>query len=204
MKNYDEQTILQTIFQNCDNLLPVLKDKKKSLHVTNQDISDHTGVPLDTVRKFFAGESKSPNVYNVMSICIYFNVSLDEILGNSSSMKSAPVESEEIKSLRIENEKLQIHLDYLRNARETLESVSLFRQKIIYALTGICSLLALFVCIFLIMDFRLPDVGLLQKNRINPLGIVIIMFVVFSVCAVVFIYQKLRNQKAPQSAKTDM
>lgn len=77
-----ENTILQNIEPNCDNLLSVLKEKKKEMHITNQEIASRTGVPFDTVRKYFAGESKSPNVFNIMSFCILFGLSLDNILGN--------------------------------------------------------------------------------------------------------------------------
>lgn len=203
MNNIIESTILQTINANCENLQKTLKAKKLELHLTNQEISDRTGVPVDTVRKYFAGESKSPNVYNIMSICILMELSLDELLGNNTSVTVPSSVNDRINKLESENHDLKIHLEYAQKSQTSLESVTMVRQKIIYALLSICSLLTVFICVFIMLDRQIGDYGLFQNTHTNPLGLIIILSVFASIIVIAYVVFRLMRRKRNEESGTE-
>ena len=59
-------------------LQDICKAKAQSLGVTYQQISDGTGIPLQTIRNFFSRASKSPSINTAGPICKFLGVSLDE------------------------------------------------------------------------------------------------------------------------------
>lgn len=190
----EKETILQSIHEKCDGLMPALKEKKKELKLTSQDISDRTGVSNDTVRKFFAGKSKSPNVYNMMSICIALGVSLDELLGNPCAVKAEQPDDERIRSMEHEIRELNIRLSYEKKVTESLENMNTVRKKIINSLLAICTLMTVFNCMFLIIDKQAPNYGLIQEGNRNPAVILVILCVFFSAAAVVSIIVTKKNR----------
>lgn len=185
--------ILDRIADNCDNLLPVLKQKKKEAHLTNQEIAAITGVPFDTVRKYFAGESKSPNVYNIMSFCILFGVSLDDVLGNS--VPHERLDADEIKNLNLENEKLKIHLDYSKKNVSDLEDVAKVRMKIIYALLGICAVLTILNIIFLIIDRSVPNAGFIQHSNTHPAVFIVYLAITAAIVSMAYVVYRIIKRK---------
>ena len=56
-----------------------LKYAKEKAKITNQDISERSGVPLPTVNRILSGGTDSPGVDNVRAIANALGVSMDEI-----------------------------------------------------------------------------------------------------------------------------
>ena len=48
--------------------LEMLKEKKKQLKLTNQEIADLSGIPLGTVQKVLSGATKSPGSRTLAAI----------------------------------------------------------------------------------------------------------------------------------------
>lgn len=59
----------------------VCKEHRKLTKLSNSDISEGSGIPLNTVNKFLSIGSKAPSVYTVGPICRVLGVSLDEYFG---------------------------------------------------------------------------------------------------------------------------
>ena len=59
-------------------LQDICKAKAQALGVTYQQISDGTGIPLQTIRNFFSRASKAPSINTAGPICKFLGVSLDE------------------------------------------------------------------------------------------------------------------------------
>ncbi len=59
-------------------LQDICKAKAQDLGVTYQQISDGTGIPLQTIRNFFSHSSKAPSINTAGPICKFLGVSLDE------------------------------------------------------------------------------------------------------------------------------
>lgn len=65
--------------------LNALKDERK---LTNQQISDGSGVPLGSVSGIFSGQTTRPAFEDVVSILDFFGVSVDDFLGRSHAQSS--------------------------------------------------------------------------------------------------------------------
>lgn len=186
--NFSDKTILQAIHENCDHLLPALKERKKELRITNQDIADHTGISADTVRKFFAGESKSPNVYNVMAMCIYMDLSLDTLLGNSQSI---PAPAAPNKELEMEIHSLQTELKYAEKT-DQMKTQTIKRLDIL--LISLSVMLIVSLATYLRIDIQIPDAGLFQSTHIHPLAIVIVLVLLAGAFMLIRYSIKLRKR----------
>ncbi len=62
------------------------KELKKNKNVTYQQIADHLGLQLRTV-KFYASGKIKPNYFGIISLADYFDVSLDYLVGRSDNPK---------------------------------------------------------------------------------------------------------------------
>ena len=184
MKQIIEKTVIQAIQPQCDNLHIALKHKKEEKHMTNQDVADITGVPLSNIAKFFSGTLARPDVYNVMSICICLNVSLDELLGNSAVIKP---DQNRAKELEAENERLKHDLQLAeklehiseKNA-DRIDKVLRVRSTFMYILMALCSVMVATLIGYLRMDVRNPDIGLVQRTGVSPLIIVVVAAIAMS------------------------
>lgn len=56
------------------------REARDRLGYTNQDIADATGIPLSSVKNFFAATSKVPGLVYAGLICKFLGVSIDECL----------------------------------------------------------------------------------------------------------------------------
>lgn len=68
-----------------------LKDERK---LTNQQISDLSGVPLSTVTRILNGQTDNPNFQTIIDIVTAMGGSLDELTGLSNSKKTKETENE--------------------------------------------------------------------------------------------------------------
>lgn len=68
-----------------------LKDERK---LTNQQISDLSGVPLSTVTRILNGQTDNPNFQTIIDIVTAMGGSLDELTGLSNSEKTKETENE--------------------------------------------------------------------------------------------------------------
>ena len=48
--------------------LEKMKKRKKELGITNQELSERSGVPLGTVNKIFSGATKSPQYDTILAL----------------------------------------------------------------------------------------------------------------------------------------
>ena len=118
-----------------------LKEVRKQRDVTNEWISDHSGVPKKSVDRIFQGKTESPKVDTLRPICNALNVSLDEILADTSTFignKTIAELQEEVNRLTSEHERINAEYNMLiaeiamlknRNASLTAE-VNILQLKL--------------------------------------------------------------------------
>ena len=54
---------------------------KATMHLSNQKLSEKSGVPLSTVNNFFRSEKRSPSIDTAGPICAVLGVSMDDFFG---------------------------------------------------------------------------------------------------------------------------
>ncbi len=121
--------------------LKALKDKKK---LTNQQLSDLSGVPLGTINRIMAGQTENPNFQTVCDLVRSMDGSLDELAGLTSPSQE---------------ESQIIGRDLIRVYEETIRN----KDKWMHHIFVCCCVLVLFIMGVVTYDLMNPMIGFFQK-----------------------------------------
>lgn len=178
-----EKDIIARIEPRADELLEKLKAAKKRNGFTISDIAEGTGIPEDNVSKFFNGKLKNPNVYNVMAICIFHGVSLDEALGNPSS----PPTDTSMEVLQRDH-KLELYEERIAHHEDTIHRLDVAlknRRTLIYSLLALCSVMAIALLCYFGIDATNLDFGFVRHSGVSPVLIFLALAVAGAVSVAV-------------------
>lgn len=169
LRNQNDHIELQ---KKCDSLYLVLREYKEDLHLTNQDISDATEVPMDRARKYFAGDLKNPSVYDVMSFCMLFGLSLDTLLGNTHGQTE---KADVAEMARLEKENLILQIKYENEQRFLQRVEKILRRTTIgvFVLLVMCAVLVLTLAAYFIADLKNHSVGFVRAEASSPVIFVV-------------------------------
>lgn len=90
-----------------------LKERKNALKMTYPEMSEKSGIPLNTIQNFFSQSSKSPSFYTTAALCKVLGVSMDKLFGISEQLTATEA------ALQAENEGLEKRLT---NKKETIDT----------------------------------------------------------------------------------
>lgn len=138
-------------------LQDVCKAKAQALSVTYPQISDKTGIPLQTVRNFFSNSSKAPSINTAGPICEFLGVSLDEYFRITDKLTmSEELLNAKNDTLRAHKKELEKHLvDNDKTMKIMMDGVRT-RNRIIAALLVLLCLVAMYA---LYLDFHCVQLG---------------------------------------------
>ncbi len=78
-----------------------IKEKKRALKMTNETLSERSGIPLGTLNKILAGTSDDPKMSTVSAFAEVFDISADYIIfGEDTSLRLSKTEKELIEKFR--------------------------------------------------------------------------------------------------------
>lgn len=123
-------------------ILSKLKDLKKKQQLTNQQISDKSGVPLSTVTRIFNGQTDNPNIQTIEDIVNAMGGSIDDITGIKQSQE---------KFDRDDN-LIQLYKEIIRT-----------KDKYISFLAGTLITILVVLLIMLCLDLFVLDVGYFKR-----------------------------------------
>lgn len=141
-------------------LQDICKAKAQALSVTYQQISDGTGIPLQTIRNFFSRSSKAPSINTAGPICKYLGVSLDEYFTITDRL--TPTEE----TLSAKNDTLKAHREELEQRVESKDKTidmlwhGIRTRNHIMVHLVIALVILLLWCIYL--DAQCIDIGFLR------------------------------------------
>ena len=85
------------------SLIDQCRAAKEEKHITNKEIADGSGVPLNTVNNMFRATTHSPTLETLGPICAFLGISIDQFLGMEPTEDSPPPETiEEIVSRELD------------------------------------------------------------------------------------------------------
>ena len=160
------------------NLQEMCREARDRLNFTNQDIADETGIPLSSVKNFFAATSKVPGLVYAGLICKFLGVSIDECLCIT------PAEDAEARLRR------QLKEDHMNSENQRLTEVNSLRKELdksrlstILVLSFLCAVLSVTLIFYIVMDFRIKDAGLIQGGQVGAgaWGIIALVAIAFGV-----------------------
>ena len=107
------------------SLIDQCRAAKEETHITNKEIADGSGVPLNTVNNMFRATTHSPTLETLGPICAFLGISIDQFLGMEPTEDSPPPETieeivnremdvyrQEINGLNAQNEILREFVDH--------------------------------------------------------------------------------------------
>lgn len=148
------------------------REARDRLGYTNQDIADATGIPLSSVKNFFAATSKVPGLVYAGLICKFLGVSLDDCIG------IIPAENTEAQLRR------QMAEDRINSENQRLAEVNGLRKELdksrlstILVLSFLCAVLSVALIFYIVVDFRIKDAGLIQGGEVGVGAWIIITLV---------------------------
>lgn len=215
----DNNVTIQKISTNCGSLPYELRKKKDLQHFTNQQIADETGLALSTVNKLLAGELKNPGIFPVAAVAAYLGMSLDVLtgitdirpeqlpevdrlrleLGHAEEMRSEKEES--VKRLldrsRILEQGIATRDTQIAQKDAEIKSIRKSYRPLIYGLCCLSILLTVLWGVYVILDFKRPDVGLIRIGNVSPLvllGIVCVFAILITLLyiTVIRLYRKVK------------
>ena len=123
-------------------ILGKLKELKDAKHLTNQRISDLSGVPLSTVTRVFNGQTDNPNIGTVEDIAKGMGVTLEDITGiKQVEEKFSP-----------DDNLIQLYKDIIKT-----------KDKYIKFLSTTLIILMIILLIMLFLDMFILDVGYIRR-----------------------------------------
>lgn len=200
MKKENGEIFRSALQDKCENLYIVLREHKEARHLTNQEVADAINVPVDRVRKFFAGELKNPNVFSVMAICIYFGLSLDTLLENPHGYTNG--NDAQIVHLENENLILNLRLEHEKENTGRVERSLKRTTTFTYILLCLCAVMVVALVSYFVIDITHLDIGFVRETHIEPVGI-LVAAIILGGCAVIvaWVIGLIKDIKAQKQVK---
>ncbi len=122
------------------NQLKLLKERRK---LTNQQLSDLSGVPIGTINRIMAGQTDNPSFQTVCDIVMAMDGSLDELVG---------IKEETLQEKKAANKEIiQLYESMLDN-----------KEKWMHRLFVCCCILMAVLIGIVIFDLTNPQIGFFQ------------------------------------------
>ena len=194
--------IIQQISTVCDNLPAKMKNAKEDQHKTNQQIIDSTGLSESTVKKFFSGHLSGPSVYDVTAMAIDLGLSLDELMEIYPPRQDQSAEIAQLKTEIAHKEEMIAEKDKaisrLEDRSHIMENeISTVRsnwKEIAYVTSGLSLLFGLFLMVYITLDARNPNIGLIRGATAAPI-VYVAAFSIIGMCFYIVQTVVRRNAK---------
>lgn len=194
------QTFIEEMQPNFDALPERLKDEKFRNHLTNQQLSDVSGVPIATTSRILSGAVSNPGFFHIAALCAAMDVSMDSVAGVHPSGDQAEIDQlrqeiaykDEIIAekgaaidrlldrSRIMEAGVAARDDRISKQSEALASVQRENKPLIYGQCALNILLAAVLIIYMVLDARNTEMGLIRSEKIS----VVILFGAAGIAAV--------------------
>lgn len=151
--------------------------------LTNEELSERSGVPYSTVRNAQSGNG-GVTIVQAAALARVLSLSIDEMFGAvkpEAEQQRAELE-QRIRALELELADRNGEIRSLRDGSSILR-YELTRQ--VYVLTILCSLLSIVAAGYLIWDFHLPTAGLVIGGNMSPGAWFVLLTVLIAVYVMV-------------------
>lgn len=180
------QTFIEEMQPNFDALPERLKDEKFRNHLTNQQLSDVSGVPIATTSRILSGAA-NPGFFHIAALCAAMDVSMDSVAGVHPSGDQAEIDQlrqeiaykDEIIAekgaaidrlldrSRIMEAGVAARDDRISKQSEALASVQRENKPLIYGQCALNILLTAVLMVYMVLDVRNPEMGLIRSEKIS-------------------------------------
>ena len=181
------QTFIEEMQPNFDALPERLKDEKFRNHLTNQQLSDVSGVPIATTSRILSGAVSNPGFFHIAALCAAMDVSMDSVAGVHPSGDQAEIDQlrqeiaykDEIIAekgaaidrlldrSRIMEAGVAARDDRISKQNEALSKKDRENKPLIYGQCALNILLTAVLMVYMVLDARNPEMGLIRSEKIS-------------------------------------
>lgn len=180
-----------------------MKKAKEDQHKTNQQIIDSTGLSESMVKKFFSGHLTGPSIYDVTAIAIDLGLSLDELMELSPPKQDQSAKINQLKTeiahkqeMIAEKDKAISRLEDRSHIMENeISTVRSNWKEIAYVTSGLSLLFGLFLMVYITLDARNPNIGLIRGTTAAPIVYVAAFSIIIGMCLYIVRTVVRRNAK---------
>lgn len=188
------QTFIEEMQPNFDALPERLKDEKFRNHLTNQQLSDVSGVPIATTSRILSGAVSNPGFFHIAALCAAMDVSMDSVAGVHPRGDQAEIDQlrqeiaykDEIiaeKGAAIDrlldrsrimeagvaarDDRISKQSEALSKKDSALASLQRENKPLIYGQCALNILLTAVLMVYMVLDARNPEIGLIRSEKIS-------------------------------------
>lgn len=172
------------------DLKEALRQRRNQLHLSNPELSELSGLPLNTVTNYFSSRSKAASAYTVGKLCAALNFSLDRAFGIVPSEEDLSDSARQIHALELLNSHQNSEICRLRDIADLQRSYAASRRLSHIVLICLCVLQSITLSIYLFADASDHEHGFFLGGQPTPTAYFIMAVVVSS--AVVIAWAAVR------------
>lgn len=188
-----DKTIIEMQGPNYDELFERIRQEKNTQGKPVHQIIEDTGVSKSTLDRFFAGTLKTPGFIPICALCAYYGISVDQVIGLAQPQGDQTAELDRLRLELAHKEELleekdraidrlldrsRMHEEGIatRDAQiakkdniiaqkdDDIKAVRKADRPLIYGLCGLCILLTLVWAVYVVLDARNPEQGLIRSG----------------------------------------
>lgn len=172
------------------DLKEALRQRRNHLHLSNQEIAELSGLPLNTVTNYFSARSKAASAYTVGKLCAALNFSLDRAFGIVPLEEDLSDSARQIHALELLNSRQNSEICHLRDVADLHRSYAASRWLSHIVLICLCVLQSITLSVYLFADASDHDHGFFLGGQPTLPAYFILAVVVSS--AVVIVWSAVR------------
>jgi transcriptional regulator with XRE-family HTH domain len=179
------QNSLQKLSPYIDDFQCRIRREKDAKGFTINTLADAAGVPVTAVGRINAGTQTDVKLAYAAALCDALGLSLDKLTGLSTPTGNEPELLEKAHKLEIENieltgenMRLQSEVEHQTEKAALLQAQLTTRRPVIYTLLCSCAVMAFALLVYIILDIRVPDVGLIVHGDVSTAAWIVIGMIV--------------------------
>lgn len=179
--------IIQEMGRRAEECRITVRQEKAKHGYSNKRLAEESGVGESTMNKMLSGAIQNPGIIQAAAVCRVLGVSLDREMG----LESDGGKPEDAGALLDEKDRaIERLLERSRMQTEELKEVRGTYRPLVAWLCGLCVLLTVVWCIYVVLDARQPDVGLIQNSGVSPVvwigaaGVVVLLMILLYITVI--------------------
>lgn len=157
--------VIQEMERRAKDCRITVRAEKARLGYSNKRLAEESGVGESTVNKMLSGAIPNPGVIQAAAVCRVLGVSLDREMG----LESTQTEKAEAGPLLEEKDRaIERLLERSRMQEDEIKAIRGTYRPLVYGLCGLCVLLTVVWGIYVILDARAPEQGLIRAGSVSP------------------------------------
>lgn len=196
MAEFDNIRIFDELEPKVQNLIEELRTERLRQGKTTKQLVDETGISKSVLDRFSAGTLKHYEFLDICTLCVYFDIPLEQRLGitapsqdESNELSHLQLELDHQAELIVEKDKA---IDRLQERSRLMESGITARdgqirkqeedlrrkdkditaarktdRPLLYGMCGLCVLLATILLVYIVLDAQNPTQGLIRSNGMS-------------------------------------